>query len=315
MASLPAVSGQARLVSVLAVGLVVAAMSLPAIARDPWDSSDPVKPKKTDPAKTPAKPAPDKDVEKSKPKPPTLAEEGREVFKPTPGSTDIAPENAWTIALVVFRGETAGELGRLALHKVQTQGSLPEAFIERRGESVMVAYGRFASADDERAIAEVKRVQEMVVQGQRPYKDALLTPPATGFNMGNMPQLNLLQAKAMYGDDAIYTLQVAVYGRRDLPNPTQEVLAETRRAAEQAAARYRQEGEQAFYYHGPRMSMVTVGVFNVEDFDPQTPSYKSTRLMETQKRHPYNLYNGAGIKELNKGGRLQPSNLVQIPEK
>src|SRR5262249_24035027 len=110
----------------------------------------------------------------------------------------------------------------------------------------------------------------------------------------------------------------AVYGRRDLPNPTQADLTEARKAAEQAAARFRQEGEQAFYYHGPRMSMVTIGAFNIEDFDPQTPSYQSTRLLEVRKRHPYNLYNGAGIKVINKAnGRseLQPSSLVEIPSK
>ena len=128
----------------------------------------------------------------------------------------------------------------------------------------------------------------------------------------------LVQAKAMFGSEALYSLQIAVYGRRDLPNPSEADLAETRKAAEQAAIRLRQEGEQAFYYHGPRMSMVTIGVFGIDDFDPQTPSYKSSRLLAAQKRHPYNLYNGAGIKEKRNPrseGKLQPSNLVALPEK
>jgi hypothetical protein len=297
----------------IAAALVVS-MSGPVLGgMDPWDTSDtPKKPATTPATKPDKKPAPAEPDAKKK----AIADQAKDVFKPTAtAGGDIAPENAWTIALVVFRGENADELGRLALNKVRTEGNLPEAFSERRGEAVMIAYGRYESSDSPRAVQDIKRIQEMQVGSQKPYRDALLTPPTSGFNLGNMPQLNLVQAKAMYGDAALYTLQVAVYGRRDLPNPTQADLSEGRRAAEQAAVRLRQEGEQAFYYHGPRMSMVTIGAFNQEDFDPQTPSYKSTRLLETQKRHPYNLYNGAGIKEISKGGRLQPSNLVEIPTK
>ncbi len=249
----------------------------------------------------------------------SLAQEGREVFKTiTPGGGPVAHENAWTIVIVAFRGDEADQLSKLALHKVQTEGNLPEAFLERRGEAIVVAYGQYESGDSPRGVAELKRIQSMEVNGKTPFHDALLAPPANGSNLGGMPQINLVQAKALYGEHALYTLQVAVYGRQDLLRPTEDDLKEARRDAERAAMKLRQEGEQAFYYHGPRMSMVTIGVFDEEDFDPQAPTAQSSRLRDARRRFPNNLYNGAGIKVRRPGqaeAHLQASTLVAIPEK
>src|SRR5207249_754255 len=116
------------------------------------------------------------------------------------------------------------------------------------------------------------------VGGQRPYVGAYLAPPPAGQMPGSLPQYNLLRAREAFGEKALYTLQVGVYGRRDLEHPSEADLAEERRAAEEAAFRLRQEGELAFYYHGPQMSTVSVGVFDQTDFDPQTPTVKSARL-------------------------------------
>lgn len=289
-----------------AVMSIAAALGAANAWADPWETKPKDKPS--------TKPDSPKDEDGRK-----RREEAKKVFGPAASADAAVPEEqAWTIALVVFRGEGADELAQKALTKVQTEGGLPSSFLERRSESIIVAVGRFESADSPRAATEIKRIQEMIVAGQKPYKDALLMPPLASSNLGAMPEINLVQAKAMFGDEALYSLQIAAYGRRDLPNPSEADIAEVRKSAEQAAIRLRQEGEQAFYYHGPRMSMVTIGVFGIDDFDPQTPSYKSSRLLAAQKRHPYNLYNGAGIKEKRNPkseGKLQPSNLVALPEK
>jgi len=296
--------------SILLFGVLVAALAAPApVSADPWDSeSAPTKKAK------PTQPAEDR---KSK-----LTDEARKVLgKSGPRSTtndEAGTAAAWTIALVVFRGQTAEDGAKLALHKVQTEGNLPGAFSERRGESVIVAVGRFESAESPKAAAEVKRIQDMTVNGQQPFRDALLIPPLAGANLGSMPHLSLVQTKRILGKSALYTLQVAAYGRRDLLKPSDADLAEPRKAAEQAAVRLRQEGEQAFYYHGPRMSMVTIGIFDEADYDPQTPMLQSARLRDARERHPHNLYNGAGIKEKKPGerdGRLQATSLVAVPEK
>jgi hypothetical protein len=65
--------------------------------------------------------------------------------------------------------------------------------------------------------------------------------------------------------------------------------------------------------------MVTVGVFGTSDFDPMSnPGFESMRLKEARRRHPLNLYNGAGYSYRAPGMReskLLPSGLVAIPTK
>lgn len=244
---------------------------------------------------------------------------GRGANKPSAkgDKKDSASSSQWCIALASLRGPERDEAAPIALTKTQTAGKLPEAYLVRRTNAIVVAYGKYDGPDDPKAQADLKRVQEIVVDGLPPYAFAFLCPPEEEPKVGGSPEHNLLQAKKLYGEKALQTLQVAVYGREDLKNPTEKDLEECRKAAEIACARYRQDGELAFYYHGPRRSMVTIGVFDETDFDPQLKDYHSVRLLETKKRHPYNLYNGAAIRERRPGqkeGRLQASTLVKIPD-
>lgn len=235
------------------------------------------------------------------------------------GATKIARANRWSIVLATFRGEGQMEAARIALRRMQTEGRLPEAYLERRGPATTIAYGGYSGPDDSQAQRDLKRIQQMEFNGLRPYWIAYLAPPYTGTIIGEHPEYNLLNAKARFGRHALYTLQVGAYGREDLEYPTEEELAESRRKAEEAAALLRQEGEAAFYYHGRRLSMVTVGVFDSSDFDPEVPGMQSQRLRQARERHPYNLYNGQGVRTRVGGAagewRMQPSTLVNIPEK
>ena len=87
----------------------------------------------------------------------------------------------------------------------------------------------------------------------------------------------------------------------------------------------RREGELAFYCHGPNRSMVTIGIFGIEDFDPQKPAMTSPRLVELRKRYPYNLQNGQGVRrtatvttasgQRARVEKIEPSRLVAIPER
>ena len=130
--------------------------------------------------------------------------------------------------------------------------------------------------------------------------------------------LDLRIAKRKYGKDALYTLQVGFYGREELNRLSPEDKKAIQVAAEQAAADLRRDGELAFYYHGAHRSVVTVGVFGADDFDPMNPAAESRRLSETRRRHPLNLYNGQGYTGKTPGMReakLVPSALVAVPER
>lgn len=246
-----------------------------------------------------------------------ILEEGRKLFNKDGDKPAAAEQGGWSVLVAIFRGEKHEEAAAQALAEFRTRGMLPEAFAQKRGEATCILLGEFSGPDDPAAQAELKRIQSIEINNEAPYTTSYLAPPYKANLKGSLPQYNLSQAKLLYGKRAIQTLQVGVYGREDIDRPTEADLKECRKAAEDAVVKLRQEGEMAFYYHGPRRSMVCIGVFDLTDFDPQVPNYKSARLRDAQKRFPYNLYNGQAIriKRPGQAATLQPSNLVAIPDK
>jgi hypothetical protein len=231
-----------------------------------------------------------------------FASEAEGVFSAPGGGQGASAERAWSIVLATFDGASARSDAERALSFVRSEGGFPGAFIERREGGAAILTGRYEGPDDPDARRDLASVRS-----QPAFARAFLARRQIGAPLGGMPNLNLLRAKEGYGDRAQYTLQVAVYESDD--------RSERMRAAEQAAAALRREGETAFYYHGATRSMVTVGVFSDEDFDPST-GVESAALRDARRRHPYNLLNGRGIRERGPDGReaLQRSALVQIPE-
>ncbi len=265
-----------------------------------------------------------------------LIEEGHKLFDKAPPREDAKgkdKEPTWSIVIVGFvaRSETAREAQRSeaakALERVRTVGELPEAYLEERGEAIVIAYGSYPSASDRKAQADLKKVRAIEWEGTHPFEGAVLVPPAE--IQGDVPELDLRNVKKTLGKDALYTLQIGAYGREDGRPATAKEMAEFRRLAEKAAVDLRRQGEEAFYYHGPNRSMVTIGVFGPEDFgpeggDPAKPFVQSPRLIALKERFPYNLVNGMGTRQTVIGtspsGKpvefktLGSSRLVNIPD-
>jgi hypothetical protein len=206
--------------------------------------------------------------------------------------------------VATFPGEDGMQRATEALPAMQSGAGLPGLFVEARKKGACIAFGRYASPTEDAAKRDLARLRGVEVRGVRPFARAVPAPPVTA-TMGSMPELSLAQARQQYGEDALYTLQVAVYET--------ENRAQAQREAERAAFILRQEGELAFYHHGPRLSMVTIGVFGGVDIDMETAS-ESAEITALRGRYPYNLYNGMGLREKTGGqSRLQPSQLVVIP--
>lgn len=257
-----------------------------------------------------------------KPKP-DFKEEGKKLFdKNKPPSGDgkgsDAGAGAWGVAVFTFRGDERAAESRRVLEYVRGTGRLPEARMEERGASVVILVGSFSDPQAGDARAELDRVRKIQIDKNSPYASAFLAPPSVVVGEGRRPDINLLRLREQH-PGAIYSFQVAAYGRDDIKDraPTEDELKESRRSAEQAALQLRAEGEESYYYHGPRKSMVTIGSFDLTDYDPQMPQFESDRLKAVRKRHPLNLYNGAAIKVKSPGKPeyLQPSQLVEIPKK
>lgn len=265
------------------------------------------------------------------PKQPTkeqLKEEGKQLFG-TPGKAKPGEptKSAWSIVIVALRGDDQEAGAAQALRKVQNDAGLKDAYQEKRGLATVVAFGRYDDPASKQAKADLERIKniEVVVDGQKqkPFVQAFLSPPEDV--PGSIPEFDLRNAKQINGDWVLYTLQIGVYSREDNVEPSSNDRAEFRKAAEQAVLQLRREGEQAFYFHGPRRSMVTVGLFGKDDFDPQAPGVESPVLKTLRQRYPYNLNNGMGIRHTlkvtdprtgkqGKKEKLEQSALVNVPK-
>jgi len=251
-----------------------------------------------------------------------LRKDGQGVFgkKPNSGDQPAAGEGVWSIVIIACRGEGAEQRAEQAAEKVRAEGRLPDVYVEQRGEAFVVAYGRYASPDD-RAKKDLQRVRDTSVNGETPFASAALSPPAFSGLTGSFPEYELLAAKQRAGKRALYTLQVAVYERSDGKEPSADDFKMIRAAAEKAAVQMRREGEEAYYFHGPRRSMVTIGLFDETEYDTKAPGKpkQSKRLLDLRKAHPYNLVNGQGMRVKIKGqkgeGDISPSFLVNVPDK
>lgn len=224
----------------------------------------------------------------------------------------------WTIVLLsVDEAERAESL----LAQVRTTGRLPDAFKMERNNRHVIAVGSYEDPAQRVAQIELQRVRDIEVDGQKPYEHAFLAPPSGDLSRGSIPEYDLRNARRQYGKKAVYSLQVAVYGREDAQKPTEGDLTQFRATAEKAATALRQEGELAFYYHGPNRSMVTVGIFGEEDVKvSRGVTTESARLQLARDRHPLNLLNGRTIVEQvrtstgSKVPRDQASFLVKVPD-
>lgn len=246
---------------------------------------------------------------------------------PKPVAAPIAPSkeeaefDAWTIVIVAFTTDTP-ELSRegqaqAALARVRGVEGMSDAFVTTRGQTFMVAYGKYDSPDTSKAKSDLQRIRTTDIEGQRPFSGSFLMPPPSAALAGSVPELDLLNVRRMYGPQAKYTLQVGRYARDDFQPASSSERKEFRRLAEEAAAKLRKDGEQAFYFHGETMSLVTVGLFSDADL-PRKDRPASSLLRDLQTRFPNNLLNGAGVRIRRAGekgeGQLAPSVVVATPQ-
>lgn len=211
----------------------------------------------------------------------------------------------------------------VALERVASAVDMPGVrLMEQKGDRPpLIVVGRYADPDGDEAQRDLRKVRALKVDGRTPFTGAVLVAEVDSAPTDTrLARHDLRQAKKLTGEEATYTLQIGVYAREDERRPSAADLASFREAAEDAVTRLRREGEEAYFYHGPNGSMVTVGVFNDDDIDTSVvPPIESNRLENTRRRHPNNLLNGRGVRELRGDGgrgdpRLQPSRLVLIPD-
>ena len=229
---------------------------------------------------------------------------------------DVTSGGAWTIVIAGFDGATERESAAGVLANVKRVAGLSQAQLEDRGRAVVVTYGSYPDPETAQAKRDLEKIRAVRVGESYPFANAMFAPPRFEAIGGTLPKFDLRNAKAMFGMGALYTLQMAVYCRLDDVEPTAKELGEFRTAAEKAVVELRRQGESAFYYHGPRRSSVTVGVFGDKDYNVLNPRQQSPVLAALRLKYPINVTNGAELKR-KRTGQLQavadPSFVVTLP--
>lgn len=234
---------------------------------------------------------------------------------PTPALPTSPAASDWTIALATFRGDAAEQSAQAFLQQIRSVPSLSDAFVERRGQGIIVALGRFSGPGTPEGTAALARVHSTIIDNKTPFATAFLAPPDSQSQPGTIPEYNLTRAKQLFGKPAQWTLQIGIYGLADpSKRPTDSDLKEIRQRAEEAVLKLRREGELAFYYHARERSTVTIGIFDDQAAGAIQGVAESQTLRAARERFPYNLLNGAAIRTRQAGREiLQPSVVVRIP--
>ncbi|MBL8745616.1 MAG: hypothetical protein JNK58_04575 [Phycisphaerae bacterium] len=233
---------------------------------------------------------------------------------PPPSKRDAPSEESpplrltgWSIVLESHTGSDAVARAQARLAAVSNESGRSDVRVRATGRGAAIVAGAYRSPDAPEARADLALVRARVVGDRMPFSQAFFAPPPETVDPGLAPEVNLLAAKQVFGKDKEYTLQIAFYQSKK--------PEEAKRAAEQAALQLRRDGELAFYYHGPTMSLVTVGVFSDSDFD-QGLRPKTAAILALQERYPLNLHNGQfPVIEKRPGApdTKQSSQLVKIP--
>ncbi len=257
----------------------------------------------------------------------------------------IPPKGAqFTIFCKQIVGELHVQMAEKIRAELATQTPFKEWHVVHQESDSLLYYGYYRAIDEnqdpkeaQRASLDRAKIAAMTdPMGDRPFRSAVIVelsaPDPTA-----PPEWNLANAP---GD---YSLQIGAY--KDSP--------QRKEAAVQAVREARQNGVEAYFYHGPTMSMVCVGhwpksAIRMEDDIPKNgdpymvapptdnpnllQQYQAAAeangtklvqpklvvtdpsLMEMMKQYPYNLINGQIVKRVENGQSVpMSSGVVPIP--
>jgi len=216
---------------------------------------------------------------------------------------NAATGNVWAIAVDVFDGPNRRDDAARRRAEIVGRTNRSRWWVHDEADNSMLYYGKYESPQTAAARRDLEAVKDLVererVKSSAPW-GPFLTPVEIALT-GGAAGRDLRTA----ADRGMYTLQIGFY---DGP--------ERRDAAEQAVATLRDQGTEAYYFHGPNRSMVTVGVFPETAIQITSSGTEYAPQVEAlQEQFPYNLANGRKLKETHRTGEVthQPSFLVRIP--
>lgn len=239
-----------------------------------------------------------------------LADKPREPRKLTSLEERIL-QGGWTILLAYFPGSNTEAKAKVFAQRLESEAGLTDVWTMSNSQGTRVYCGVFKTTNDGNAQALLAKVRQTELDAVRYFENSEMVSIGGSTTSNDLHPLNVGQYSGMY------TLQIAVFD---------DNYPDGRHAgAEAYATKLREDGEDAYFYHGPNRSMVTLGMFAYEEAfrsipNPNTPGTMidgyTEQVQALQQKHPYNLVNGYTLLQRgsrDKKAREQESQLVRIP--
>ncbi|MEZ6189824.1 MAG: hypothetical protein R3C45_00860 [Phycisphaerales bacterium] len=214
---------------------------------------------------------------------------------------DAAGGQGWAIQITEVLGSDRQDRARELTQRLRSEAQLDNIWIEDIDNVAHIYHGRFANASDKGIRPALEKIQKIELDGERAFEKAQLVP-LVGQGRVIADPFDLRQFSGYY------SLQIGFYD--------EAAGTDFRDIAEQAVRTLREEGHEAYYYHGPFRSIITIGVFtydqafvsagNVDTYAPH--------IRELQKIFPFNLGNGSTINQKENGVDIgeHKSSLIRV---
>lgn len=190
-------------------------------------------------------------------------------------------DRGYAIELGRYSGAQAYHGVHQLMQTARQDAGLANLWYATLGSETTVYLGRFKEKDSSEAITALKRVATAEINGEKPFARAKIVKLESQQGQALDPRdLRTLKGKGLF------SLQIGYYDAKYGPD--------FRRAAETAVDVLRDEGEEAFYYHGPHRSMVLVNAWTRNQaftLVGQVDQYSNT-VRRVQEIYPHNVPNG-----------------------
>lgn len=216
------------------------------------------------------------------------------------GDANKNPAQGYAILMQTFRGSDRLSQANLQATRLMQERSVRDVWIRRTQSNVHLLRGHYPMPDVDRARQDLIDSRQLALDGGLPFRQARLISLAM---LTDQPESSAWDLKQFPG---MYSLQIGFYD--------EQYGQDFRPAAEKAVATLREDGEEAYVYHGTVCSLVCVGLFQESDLpsNAQGMQVYGAKILEVQKRYPYNLRNGLTIVKKVKGQTItQPSFVVK----
>lgn len=214
---------------------------------------------------------------------------------------DSAGEQGWAIQILEIEGNDRHDRAIEMAQRLRSEAQLDNIWIEDTGNVARLYHGRFTNPTDPGIRPTLDKIQKTELDGEILFAKAQLVP-LVGDGRVIADPFDLRQFVGYY------SLQIGFYDEAAGPN--------FREIAEQAVRTLREEGHEAYYYHGPYRSIITIGVFSYDQafVSAGTHDTYAPQIHELQKTFPFNLGNGSTIiqKEGGKNIGEQKSSLIRV---